>query len=296
MSSTYPRDRTPYPLCKRYGWEGPLRWTHKEMTGFLKKMRAQGGSGARHAALTATIKALDDIYEAGKAERFTGDKVKALLVVAANEYGWWQVLPTPRDKRTADANIPEGHKTCAKCGEVKPVERFTAVATAKQKAMYGWRMETRRTVTSKLCDVCRPLKLKRQQYLQAKRDSKVLPADPELRKLAMFDRGIKVQAARINVAFHKRKVTLQTPDGPISYIEFENPDDKAFFEEKRRLVTLARQRLDEAVNKGTVPELPNSGLWQDLLTSDEREYLVALWKQGSWNTTNVRRAPPRIFD
>ena len=94
-------------------------------------------------------------------------------------------------------------KTCAKCGESRPLNDFTYLATYAQSKAWGRAGNVRMEITSKLCKACRP-KRKPPTKLSAKEihnrvqtgDMNVLVAKHLREKQAQDERNKQAMAAR----------------------------------------------------------------------------------------------------
>jgi hypothetical protein len=291
-----------YPETRRKSWE-VANWTHAELIPILIRERNQGkGNTRRIKSYNNLIEAIDALAERrpNPVTVFKGPKVKELFIAAARDAEWFVEPKTFKERFKAPTDIPEGFKFCRGCKETKPKLDFNAEATPAQKKRNGWNVDSKRMTQSLLCSVCRPKKKRRDRIIEAHHVAKQLAKkddrDVRLVKLSKLRTSYQAAADRIAVTFNKVKRTLYTPDGDVHEYQFKTPAIADYYHFKREMIRKVGTTLREASEDFSVAaQLPDSGLWQDALTQDERDRIERLYNLTGWLDNTYKSSVVKMY-
>lgn len=291
-----------YPETRRKNWE-VANWSHAEIISILIRERNQGkGNTRRIKAYNTLIETLDALSERrpNPVTVFNGPKIKELFIAAARDAEWFVEPKTFKERFKAPSDVAEGFKFCRGCKETKPKEDFNAEATPAQKKRNGWSVDSKRMTQSLLCSVCRPKKKRRERIIEARHVEKLLAKKddrkPCLVNLSKLITSQQAAAARIAVTFNKAKRTLYTPDGEVADYQFKTPAVEDFYRYKRELIQKVGKHLREAGEDFELAEqLPDSGLWQDVLSQDERDRVAHLYELAGWLDSAYKSKMVKMF-
>jgi hypothetical protein len=184
-------------------------------------------------------------------------------------------------------------KTCAKCGESRPLNDFAYLATYAQSKAWGRAGNVRMSLESKNCKACRP-KRKPPTKLSAKEihnkvqtgDMNVLVAKHLREKQAQDERNKQAMAAR------KRwlktwRVELRTAIAPITreiasarkaweYARDKGYVDKAEFYFRYHAI-LKHEKAHIELSHATDPRRPHSARWADYLSDNVFTIVREMW-------------------
>jgi hypothetical protein len=184
-------------------------------------------------------------------------------------------------------------KTCAKCGESRPLNDFTYLATYAQSKAWGRAGNVRMELESKNCKACRP-KRKPPTKLSAKEihnrvqtgDMNVLVAKHLREKQAQDERNAQAMAAR------KRwlkvwKAELKQALAPITreiisarnahlYAKDKGYVDKAEFYFRYHAI-LKHEKAHIELSHATNPRRPHSARWADYLADNVFTIVREMW-------------------
>jgi hypothetical protein len=284
-------ERTTFPETTRYKWEGLTLWSFQEAERHMRAGMTGLKDSPRWRAFKQVIDALYLLADRKGVSQFKGDKLKLLLIAAARENEWH----ARGGRQVADTmSASPDTKLCRRCYEFHPLASFRAVATPAQKARNGWNADAQYFVQSLLCAACRPLKHKADQVKarrQALKGSKVSIID-------LYRTGISrnMNAVASVVRSHTHNI------GGFMDVQFTDQNDRLYYEKRLEYLKLARARLSERIDDGSLTraaegENPPMGLWQELLTKEERDWLGTLYRQGSWvRSVGQKGREPRLWD
>jgi hypothetical protein len=253
-----------------------------------------GLTGAKDTPRWRTFKQVLDVLYVLADEKgvsaFKGDKLKALLNAAARDNEWY----ARSNYDLPPANAPEGHKVCRRCHEPKPLESFNAHATAAQKARNGWNLDAQYFTVSLLCSVCRPLKQKAKVRAEQRKAAKNSPFSI----VDLYRKGISTNLVAVVAVLRSHTHDL----GGYKDVQFTHAGDRQYYETRMDYLRRARQRLNDRIDEGSLSryaegEKPPVGVWQELLTAEERDWLATLYRQGSWaHLGGFKGKQPRLWD
>jgi len=184
-------------------------------------------------------------------------------------------------------------KTCAKCGESRPLNDFTYLATYAQSKAWGRAGNVRMQVESKLCSKCRP-KRKPPSKLSAKEihnkvqtgDMNVLLAKHLREKQAQDERNKQAIAARkrwLKVWKAELKEALKPITNEIAsarkaweYAKEKGYVDKAEFYFKYHAI-LKHEKNHVEYDHMTNPRRPSSARWADYLHPNVFTIVREMW-------------------
>lgn len=286
---------TTYPEHARYPWEGEIEWpVHKAMA-YMKAGLTGPKNAPRYAAFSKALEAVRYLADERGVETFPGHKLKRLLIKAAAEVGWYRRNPAYKPVPAARS---DDFKVCRRCKAEKPKALFLTLATPEQKRRNNWREDFQSKTLSLLCDTCR--KSKNQEKARKEKRMKARQEVPDL--LTAYRTSVGDALNRTKAVLRVHTVELPASDGtPVKMLQFENAYDKMYYEARLAMANLARDRLKERINDGSLSApLPDGtspkGLWQELLEPEERQELHALHKQGSWTQAGFRGTMPKLWD
>lgn len=279
-----------FPETTRYKWEGSTMWSFQQAEKHVKA----GLTGAKDTPRWRTFKqVLDALYvladEKG-VSAFKGDKLKALLNAAARDNEWY----ARSNNDLPPVNAPEGHKVCRRCHEPKPLESFKSLATPAQKARNGWNRDAQYFTVSLLCSVCRPLKQKAKARAEQRKAAKSLPFSI----VDLYRKSLSTNIVAVVAVMRSHTHDI----GGYKDVQFTHAEDRQYYETRMQYLRLARQRLNDRIDEGTLSryaegEKPPVGVWQELLTAEERDWLATLYRQGSWgHLGGFKGKQPRLWD
>jgi hypothetical protein len=290
MNPTYPEKHT-------FNWEEKERLPLFLAIEIFKKQSKSGTSVPRRMTYTAAVQALEDVQHQHDPGSISTKKLKALLIAAAQEHGWYP-LDRSKIKQLPDPQVSEGMKFCRRCREVKAKAEFMAVPSPAKARSYGWREDTTQKIVSHLCVSCR--KANQQRRARVERKSNVLRhtfTDLQLREnpalATRVDRyhklhsHLETHAARVRSAFNNAKQTLHLPEGDVYEYQFKTEELRRFYESKRVLVKAARDRLEDMF--GEAAPLPDA--WGMLLTKEEQTELANLHAEAILSSPSANRTP-----
>ena len=151
--TTYAEDvRVTVPEGKFYKWEEVESMRMPDIR-VLLKMRINLYQGKAREAHEKALDALEKLWAKRGFDSFPTAKLKALLIAAAQDVGWYKtkpVLTKHKPKQPADPNL----KTCPTCLETKPKSHFIRRVSAKRAKQYGWREDSRIMIGHERCNYC----------------------------------------------------------------------------------------------------------------------------------------------
>ena len=276
-----------YPEFKPRPWALAMPWSLTRIEAELRKGLTGSPDTPRYLAFKDTIDAVHLLAHRG-VDEFRGDKVHKLLVKAAQTHGWY----APEGKRRPLPKVfKDGHRVCAKCYEEKLEEVFKAKPTLAQKRRNGWAEDTSQLITHKLCDACRLSNARRAKRKAAKREAPTL--------IGAYRASITNGLETVAKVFKKHTAFVTPPPENFTVHNFRAPEDQDYYSERKALLRLARQRLDQYIEDGTlrerIPAEPQ-GLWFELLTQDEKDNLARLHRAGSWMQGGYRSRMPLLWE
>jgi hypothetical protein len=280
-----------FPETTRYQWEGATKWTFQQAERHIKAGLTGAKDTPRWRSFKQVLDALYILADERGVSAFKGDKLKALLIAAAHDNKWY----SRSNNNLPAVNAPEGHKVCRRCHTPKPLELFRCVASAAQKERNGWNSNAQYFTISLLCDKCRPIKQKESKAAENRKATKNSPVSI----IDIYRKGI-TQA--IGAVVSVMRAHTHDING-YKDVRFTNPEDRKYYETRLEYLRLARQRLNDRIDEGSLTrygegETPPTGAWHELLTAEEREWLATRHSQGSWATVGAVRGGkvPRLWD
>lgn len=184
-------------------------------------------------------------------------------------------------------------KTCAKCGESRPLKEFTYLATYAQSKAWGRAGNVRMEITSKLCKACRPKRKPTSKLTKKDLHNKVQTGDLNAyladKLLIVKQRDAHNKQA---IASRKRwlkawKVELRTALAPITreivsakraYEYARNKGyggkDKFYFEYH---AILKHEKAHIELSHATNPRRPQSARWADYLGDNVFTIVREMW-------------------
>ena len=276
-----------YPEFKPRPWALAMPWSLTRIEAELRKGLTGSPDTPRYLAFKDTIDAVHLLAHRG-VDEFRGDKVHKLLVKAAQTHGWY----APEGKRRPLPKVfKDGHRVCAKCYEEKLEEVFKAKPTLAQKRRNGWADDSQRLIIHKLCDACRLSNARRAKRKAAKREAPTL--------IGAYRASITNGLETVAKVFKKHTAFVTPPPENFTVHNFRAPEDQDYYSERKALLRLARQRLDQYIEDGTlrerIPAEPQ-GLWFELLTQEEKDNLARLHRAGSWMQGGYRSRMPLLWE
>ena len=184
-------------------------------------------------------------------------------------------------------------KTCAKCGESRPLKEFTYLATYAQSKAWGRAGNVRMEITSKLCKACRPKRKPTSKLTKKDLHNKVQTGDLNA-YLAQNLLIIKQRTAHNKQAIASRKrwlkawkVELRTALAPITreivsakrayeYARDKGYVDKAEFYFRYHAI-LKHEKAHVEYSYMTNPRRPQSARWADYLGDNVFTIVREMW-------------------
>ena len=184
-------------------------------------------------------------------------------------------------------------KTCAKCGESRPLNQFTYLATYAQSKAWGRAGNVRMEITSKLCKACRPKRKPTSKLTKKDLHNKVQTGDLNA-YLAQNLLIIKQRTAHNKQAIASRKrwlkawkVELRTALAPITreivsakrayeYARDKGYVDKAEFYFRYHAI-LKHEKAHVEYSYMTNPRRPQSARWADYLGDNVFTIVREMW-------------------
>ena len=184
-------------------------------------------------------------------------------------------------------------KTCAKCGESRPLKHFTYLATYAQSKAWGRAGNVRMTLESKNCKDCRP-KRKPKTKLSAKEIHNKVQSGDMNAGMANYLRAKQEQKERNAQAKASRyrwvkqwKTELKQALAPITreiisarnayeYAEAKGYVDKAEFYFKYHAI-LKHEKAHVEYSHMTSPRRPHSARWADYLADNVFTIVREMW-------------------
>lgn len=284
-----------FPESTRYQWEGASALSSAKVRAIMRSGLLAAEGTPRRAAFELALEAVELLINEKGVQQFPGDKLKRLLIKAAAQAGWYR-------KEAAFKGVPkaqqDGHKVCRRCKQEKPLANFNAVATEAQKRRSNWRMDAQHFISSLLCDSCRKAKTQERNRSERRRLHKAGAVD----LIGCYRDSLKAAVTTTEANLRNHTVELPASDGTmVSMLQFDNPDDGAYYRKRKELLLLARNRLKDRIDDGSLSQpladgTSPRGFWQELLEPDERQALFRLHQQGSWLKSGYRGAMPRLWD
>ena len=184
-------------------------------------------------------------------------------------------------------------KTCAKCGESRPLNQFTYLATYAQSKAWGRAGNVRMEITSKLCKDCRPKRKSVNQLTKKEIHNRVRSGDMNM-FTAKILRSKQMLAERNKQAIASRKrwlkawkVELRTALAPITReivsakraYEYARAKgyggkDKFYFEYH---AILKHEKAHIELSHATNPRRPQSARWADYLGDNVFTIVREMW-------------------
>lgn len=184
-------------------------------------------------------------------------------------------------------------KTCAKCGESRPLNQFTYLATYAQSKAWGRAGNVRMEITSKLCKDCRPKRKSVNQLTKKEIHNRVRSGDMNM-FTAKILRSKQILAERNKQAIASRKrwlkawkVELRTALAPITReivsakraYEYARAKgyggkDKFYFEYH---AILKHEKAHVEYSYMTNPRRPQSARWADYLGDNVFTIVREMW-------------------
>ena len=184
-------------------------------------------------------------------------------------------------------------KTCAKCGESRPLNQFTYLATYAQSKAWGRAGNVRMEITSKLCKDCRPKRKSVNQLTKKEIHNRVRSGDMNM-FTAKILRSKQILAERNKQAIASRKrwlkawkVELRTALAPITreivsakraheYARDKGYVDKAEFYFRYHAI-LKHEKAHVEYSYMTNPRRPQSARWADYLGDNVFTIVREMW-------------------
>lgn len=284
-----------FPESTRYNWEGVAALSAAQARAIMKAGTNAAEGSPRHKAFTLALEAVEFLIADKDVREFPGAKLKRLLIKAATEAQWLR-------KEATFKGVPQAqqadHKVCRRCKQEKPRSVFNAVATEAQKRRSNWRVDAQHFISSLLCDTCRKAKTQERNRSERRRLNKTGAID----LIGRYRDSIKTSLATTESNLRNHTVTLPAADGTmVTMYQFDCQEDAAYYRKRRQLLVLARNRLKDRIDDGSLSQPLDDGtsprgFWQELLEPDEKRALHALHQQGSWLKAGYRGTVPRLWD
>lgn len=271
--------QTTYPETKTFSWEEKPRWLIYLAIELFDRQTTTGKNFARRKAYEAAAQALKDAEHTHGIEVVSAEKMKQLLIAAAQEHGWY---PIDRKKlgQPPDPIAPPGFKYCRKCKETKEIDEFKTSPSPAKARRYGWKENTTQKITHHLCAPCRYAHAKKQKTSRYKikhrftgLQLRTIPGlAAKVEKYKLLHAHIAAHMTRVRAAFSHAKTTLHLPEGTVTEYQFTTDQLRQFYESKRVYLNAARDRLEAKMGEAA----PLPATWGMLLTQEEQEELAAL--------------------
>lgn len=292
------KSRTTYPESTTFKWEAAT-FEYEDAVELMEGFVRQGGSDARRQSYIRAMQLIRDAdHDDIGGTTITGQQIKALLIQAAQEVGWWDT--SKQQTFTKPPPAPTGHKVCYVCKETKPMSEFLVPPNTAQVKRYGWRPDTQKKVVTPVCGACRKKRGDADRNRQRKRAPQLRAllnrvATPEqAERLQDYERvlaQIRKHQDRVKAAIYQARKTLPAVDvetGEESVVydyQFRNETTKDFYFLKRDLLAMAQHRLDAML--GETKPIPAK--WGLLLTKDEQRQLSFLHDDAFRDTKKVHQ-------
>lgn len=271
-----------YPLCRTYPWErmgaNPqhLKFWHSVTT----RGRSSNPSGKAQLAWIRVRNMLYELADEYSKHELTPKQFKDLLVLAAQQVGWYQA-PSGRKGFTAIVEGKPELRRCSKCKKEKPLPDFRTQASEKRKATYNWGRDGKatanlRTYIHALCTSCRAERKRKPKAQKGTVRGKALRKTMEV-------------VAKLSQNFIKRMEKSRNIDD----YEWVCADERYYFH-KMRLAAINQAR--DALNKLEVSaDQPVPDKWQMLLPQDVRHRLFARFEETVLPAWSGKGKQPKCF-
>ena len=184
-------------------------------------------------------------------------------------------------------------KTCAKCGESRPLNQFTYLATYAQSKAWGRAGNVRMEITSKLCKDCRPKRKSVNQLTKKEIHNRVRSGDMNM-FTAKILRSKQMLAERNKQAIASRKRWLREWKAELAealkpitreivsarnahlYAKDKGYVDKAEFYFRYHAI-LKHEKAHIELSHATNPRRPQSARWADYLGDNVFAIVREMW-------------------
>ena len=224
-----------------YTWESEATIKTYKARNMLQN-RIRNSSGKTYEAFYKTLEALDKAWQKHGFTELSTKKLKALLVAAAQDVGWYKSNEYHQYKRPEQPDDPN-MRACISCYEVKPLSHFTRKPSKALARKYGWREDTTIQTPHTKCNVCASVK---RNSLAAKLTS---PTIAKLRQQITE----KLQVAR-------------------------KMPDCLYREKKIELLLRCRLQVEDYLER----KVRGPDSWEMMLSKQEKEELEALHRRVHW--------------
>ena len=184
-------------------------------------------------------------------------------------------------------------KTCAKCGESRPLKEFSYLATYAQSKAWGRAGNVRMTLESKNCKACRPKRKSVSQLTKKEILNKVRSGEMSIFTAKILrSKQILTERNKQAIASRKRwlkawKVELRTALAPITreivsakrayeYARDKGYVDKAEFYFRYHAI-LKHEKAHIELSHATNPRRPQSARWADYLGDNVFTIVREMW-------------------
>ena len=184
-------------------------------------------------------------------------------------------------------------KTCAKCGESRPLNDFTYLATYAQSKAWGRAGNVRMEITSKLCKACRPKRKPTSKLTKKDLHNKVQTGDLNAylaqnlliikqrtahnkQAMAARKRWLKVWKAELAEALKPITREIISARNAHLYAKDKGYVDKAEFYFRYHAI-LKHEKAHTEYNFMTNPRRPHSARWADYLSDNVFTIVREMW-------------------
>jgi hypothetical protein len=230
------------PEIKFYKWEEQSEMRTAEVRALLST-RAAYYTGEAQEAYQRVLQAFDTLWSKRGFDTFPTNKLKAMLVAAAHDVGWYRkgvVYMQAKPKQPDDPNL----KTCPTCRETKPRTHFVRKVSPKRARQYGWREDSQIRIAHEQCNYC---------------------ASPKRKSIAPKRTTPTIANLRHQLN-EKLKTTKRMEDSPYKKRKIELLED-------------CRWRLRDFLDRG----VRGPDEWHSMLTKEERNELETLHLRVFWS-------------
>jgi len=184
-------------------------------------------------------------------------------------------------------------KTCAKCGESRPLNDFTYLATYAQSKAWGRAGNVRMEITSKLCKACRPKRKPTSKLTKKDLHNKVQTGDLNAylaqnlliikqrtahnkQGMASRKRWLKVWKAELAEALKPITKEIVSARNAYLYAKDKGYVDKAEFYFRYHAI-LKHEKAHIELSHATNPRRPQSARWADYLADNVFTIVREMW-------------------
>ena len=184
-------------------------------------------------------------------------------------------------------------KTCAKCGESRPLKEFSYLATYAQSKAWGRAGNVRMEITSKLCKACRPKRKPTSKLTKKDLHNKVQTGDlnaylaqnlliikqrtaHNTQSLSSRKRWLKAWKAELTEALKPITKEIVSARNAYLYAKDKGYVDKAEFYFRYHAI-LKHEKAHIELSHATNPRRPQSARWADYLSDNVFTIVREMW-------------------